>query len=110
MSADLKALAARAAVLDKKIRELEARLGPLRAEFNTVRRQITGAELGRSSVAQRQQAAVKRNRLICDEARALNPDRDYVPICWQQSMAEKHGLSGRQIRRILKAADIKVDR
>jgi hypothetical protein len=110
MSADVKALAAKAAVLDKKIRELEARLGPLRAELNTVRRRIAGAELGRSSVAQRQQAAVERNRLICDEARALNHYRDYVPIFWQQSMAEKYGLSGRQIRRILKAADIKVDR
>lgn len=110
MSTDLNALVARAAILGEQIRALEDRLGPLRTELAAVNRKIAGVHLGCNSVAQRRLAVAERDHLICQEARGLSATQAYIPISWQQALAVKHGLSGRQVRRILKAADIEVSR
>ena len=110
MTVDIDALAARAAALAARVEELNALLRPIQAELVAVQRKIVGARTGRISAQRRKQAAAERNRLICDEARELGTGRAYIPIFWQQQLANKHGISGRQVRRILEVADIKVGR
>lgn len=110
MAIDVDSLSARAAKLTSRIEELQQLIGPLQAELLAVRRKIDGAHAGRASAARRSHAAAERNHLICDDARKLGSGRAYVPVFWLQELAEKHGISSRQVARILQAADIKVER
>lgn len=110
MAADIQALSAKAAELSARIDELQLAIGPLQRDLLAIRRKIEGSLAGRASVAQRSRAVAERNRLICDEALRLNSRTEYVSFSWLQALAAKHGISSRQVGRILKAADIKIER
>lgn len=109
MVVDIEKLTARSVEVAARIEVLREQLDPLRAELASLNRRIAGTRLGQTTTAHRAEKTKKRNRAICADAMALAAHQSYLPAVWLQMLAKQHGLSPRQVRRILEEADIKVE-
>lgn len=90
-----------------EIQELEAEIRPLQWRLRLLRRTLAAVSAGRASAASRRSGKEDRNQQIVADARKIMR-LHYIPIDWQAELSQKHCVSCRQIRRILKAADINV--
>lgn len=95
------------AVLKAEIQGLEATIQPLQEKLTHLRRTLAAVSAGRASAESRRSGAADRNQQIVADALEIMC-LHYIPIYWQAELSQKHGVSCRQIRRILKAADINV--
>lgn len=99
---------AHAAAREAEIQRLEQQIAPLQARLTELRRQVAARSAGQASARGRRDAAADRDRQIVKAANQVLK-KAWVPIDWQRSIAEEFGLSTRQVRRILRAADVNAD-
>jgi cell division septum initiation protein DivIVA len=96
------------AALADEIRELEARIAPLAERLMQLRRRQAAVSAAQASIERRQREAAQRRERVIQHARRL--EGRIVSGAWQQRIAETVGISTRQVRRILKDADINIGR
>ena len=94
--------------LDAEIQALEAELAPLQERLQRLRRLRAAHLAANASTTSRRQAVATRNDEIVAAASLLVGKS--LHYAWQQVLANRFGISARQVRRILMDADVSVGR
>lgn len=93
------------ATLKAEIRRIEAEIKPRQEELTYLRRSLATITAGQASAKSRRAATVDRNEKIVAQARE-GLIGSYIPYGLLADLSEAHGLSRRQIRRILESAGV----
>lgn len=89
--------------LKAEILRLETVIAPLQTELTALRRSLATISAGQASANSRRAATQHRNEKIIAKARKYIVN-SYIPYGLLTDLGEQHGLSRRQIRRILASA------